>query len=139
MADYTVVNATGAVLVDVNAGDDDVAEGVVSGVALDATELEALLEVDGVAVLIDASEELLAVFQALAAELELEDPSGEQTVVVVDVSAGTTAAAAATSGSDILLAVAGGDLVVKASLTDEQKRYAARVLTHGSAPDKVTS
>lgn len=55
MVDYTVVNGTSAAITDINAGGDDVpAYSQATGVALDATELAAVIALGGVAVLKDA-------------------------------------------------------------------------------------
>lgn len=55
MVDYTIINGTSAELTNVNAGGDDVpAKKSAAGVALDATELAAVIALGGVAVLKDA-------------------------------------------------------------------------------------
>jgi hypothetical protein len=140
MTDYTVINASGDVLEDVNAADDDVAEGVVAGVTLDATELEALVALDGVAVAQDAASaaELLALHQALGAELELADPSADVDVVVVDLSA-KTAAADTLTGTEVLAAIDAGSVLLSDALSDESKRFAAKLLTTGREPGSRTS
>jgi hypothetical protein len=54
MANYTIVNGTDSVLADVNAALDDIpARSIVKTVALDSTELAAVLTVAGVAVFKD--------------------------------------------------------------------------------------
>lgn len=141
MTDYVIINGTGVELTNVNAGGDDVAPLTVSGnLTLDAAELAAVASANGVAVMQASATtaELLLVYQALGIELDLEDPSAESSVVVADVSAGTVSTSTL-SGSEVLLAVAAGDVVLSASLTDEAQRYAAKLLTVGKDPGSKIS
>ena len=135
MADFTVVNATGEIIEDVNAGDDDLAVGVNESVTLDGTEMLALLLTDGVAVLADESAPALrlAVADALMGDGDLSD------LAVVSASAVTGVATRSTLGASAILAlIDAGGAVVAQSVSSDSKAKLAKVLESGTNPAKRT-
>ena len=136
MADYTIINASGAELTDVNAGGDDVADGtIVTGITLDGTELAALLLEDGVAVMQDAAS---SAEQAAVGAL-LVDTEGDATDVYTASSSTGLFAEESLNAIDIVAALAAGKAVASTDLTQAERDAAARILSGGTQSGKRTS
>lgn len=136
MANYVIINASGAELTDVNAGGDDVAAGTISAnLTLDDAELAAVCALDNVAVM-NASASTAE--KAAVGELLVGAASGTNSVYTASSSTGLFASETL-DPVDLVTALAAGKAIIAQSLTQKERDLAARVLSGGTQSGKRTS